>query len=242
MNPPSKPLRAIITGASSGIGKATALAFAKAGINLALVSRSQDKLEAVASAVSEVGVEAKAYTLDLSNLEAIEAKMGEIAADFGEIDILVNNAGIGYTNTLSETPLADWQKVLDLNLTSVFQCVLGVLPAMRDRGRGVIINVASLAARNPFPSWGAYSVSKAGLVAFSKALAAEERAHGIRVITISPGAVNTPLWDTETVQADLNRKAMLTPESVASSILHAALLSEQAVVEEITLMPSAGAL
>ena len=242
MNPPSKPLRAIITGASSGIGKATALAFAKAGINLALVSRSQDKLEAVASAVSEVGVEAKAYTLDLSNLEAIEAKMGAIAADFGEIDILVNNAGIGYTNTLSETPLADWQKVLDLNLTSVFQCVLGVLPAMRDRGRGVIINVASLAARNPFPSWGAYSVSKAGLVAFSKALAAEERAHGIRVITISPGAVNTPLWDTETVQADLNRKAMLTPESVASSILHAALLSEQAVVEEITLMPSAGAL
>ncbi|MDJ0714936.1 MAG: SDR family oxidoreductase [Prochloraceae cyanobacterium] len=242
MNSPSKPLRAIITGASSGIGKATALAFAKAGINLALVSRSQDKLEAVVSAVSQVGVEAKAYTLDLSNLEAIEAKMGAIAADFGEIDILVNNAGIGYTNTLSETPLADWQKVLDLNLTSVFQCVLGVLPAMRDRGRGVIINVASLAARNPFPSWGAYSVSKAGLVAFSKALAAEERAHGIRVITISPGAVNTPLWDTETVQADLNRKAMLTPESVASSILHAALLSEQAVVEEITLMPSAGAL
>ena len=242
MNSPSKPLRAIITGASSGIGKATALAFAKAGINLALVSRSQDKLEAVASAVSEVGVEAKAYTLDLSNLGAIEAKMAAIAADFGEIDILVNNAGIGYTNTLSETPLADWQKVLDLNLTSVFQCVLGVLPTMRDRGRGVIINVSSLAASNPFPTWGAYSVSKAGLVAFSKALAAEERAHGIRVITISPGAVNTPLWDAETVQADLNRKAMLTPESVASSILHAALLSEQAVVEEMTLMPSAGAL
>ena len=234
--------RAIITGASSGIGKATALAFAKAGIQVALVGRSASKLEATRSAAAAVGVEAKVYQIDLDQVEAVKPKLAAIATDFGAVDLLVNNAGMGYTNPLAETPLADWQRVLDLNLTSVFQCVLGVLPAMRDRQRGTIINVASIAAQNPFPGWGAYSVSKAGVVAFSKTLAAEEKANGIRVIVISPGAVNTPIWDTDTVQADLDRSAMLSADTVAQTILHAALLPEQAVIEEMTLLPSAGAL
>ncbi|MBZ8180588.1 MAG: SDR family oxidoreductase [Oscillatoria sp. PMC 1051.18] len=234
--------RAIITGASSGIGKATALQFAKAGIDLALISRSEEKLAAVARAAQEAGVEAKTYSLDLKKIEQVKEKIAELAADFGSIDILVNNAGMGYTGNLSETPLGDWQQVINLNLTSVFQCILGILPIMRDRQKGTIINVASVAAANPFPGWGAYSVSKAGLVALSKTLAAEERANGIRVVVISPGAVNTPIWDTETVQADFNRQIMLTPEIVAQSILHAALLPEQAVVEEMTIMPSAGSL
>jgi short-subunit dehydrogenase len=234
--------RALITGASSGIGKATALAFAKAGIDVALVSRSQDKLEAIAEATRELGVEAKAYALDLAKIEQVKAEIEAIAKDFAPIDILVNNAGIGYTNPLSETPLSDWQHVIDLNLTSVFQCILGILPIMRQQQRGTIINVASIAGEQPFPTWGAYSVSKAGLIALSKTLAAEERSNGIRVVTISPGAVNTPLWDTDTVQVDLNRKAMLTPEIVAQSILHTVMLPEQAVIESVTLMPSAGSL
>jgi short-subunit dehydrogenase len=234
--------RAIITGASSGIGKATALTFAKAGIHVALVSRSQDKLEAVATAARAVGVEAKAYGVDLSQLHTVQAQIAAIATDFGAVDILVNNAGMGYTNLLRETSLADWQQVINLNLTSVFQCVQGVLPGMRDRRRGTIINISSIAAQNAFAGWGAYSVSKAGLVAFSKILAAEERANGIRVITITPGSVNTPLWDQETVQADLDRSAMLTPEIVAQSILQAALLPAEAVIEEMTIMPSAGTL
>ena len=234
--------RAMITGASSGIGKATALAFAKAGIDLVLVSRSFAKLEAVQDAAQKAGVEAKVYSIDLAQVDQVQAKISAIAKEVGGIDILVNSAGMGYTNPLSETPLTDWQDVLTLNLTSVFQCILGVLPQMRDRSFGIIINVASIAASTPFPSWGAYSVSKAGLVALSKTLAAEERNNGIRVTTISPGAANTPIWDTETVKADLNRAAMLTPDIVAQSILHTALLPTQAVIEEITLTPSAGAL
>ncbi|HEY9727037.1 MAG TPA: SDR family oxidoreductase [Chroococcales cyanobacterium] len=234
--------RALITGASSGIGKATALAFAKAGIDVALVSRSQDKLEAVAIAAREAGVQAKAYALDLAKVEQVEAGIKAIAQDFGRIDILVNSAGIGYTNLLRDTPLAEWQHAIALNLTSVFQCIVALLPSLRQQQRGTIINVASIAGQQPFPSWGAYNVSKAGLIALSKTLAAEERSHGIRVVTICPGAVNTPLWDTDTVQVDLNRAAMLTPEIVAQSILHAALLPEQAVIDSVTLMPSAGAL
>jgi short-subunit dehydrogenase len=242
MNPPSNQLRAIVTGASSGIGKATALAFAKSGIEVALVSRSVAKLKAVAAEIEALGTTAKVYPLDLAILEQVQQQMTEICTHFGPIDILVNNAGMGYTNSLKNTTLEDWQRVLELNLTSVFQCIQGVLPQMRDRRQGTIINVASIAAFNAFPDWGAYGVSKAALVALSKALSVEERENGIRTVTISPGSVNTPIWDTDTVQADFNRSAMLTPEIVAQSILHTALLPKQAVVEEMIVMPSGGAL
>lgn len=234
--------RAIITGASSGIGKATALAFASSGISIALVSRSVDKLEAVALSARELGVEAKVYALDLADLTTVKERIAQIDDDFGPINILVNNAGMGYTNLLSDTSLSDWQAVLDLNLSSVFQCVMGVLPKMRQRKRGTIVNIASIAAQNAFVGWGAYCVSKAGLVSFSEVLAQEERENQIRVISVCPGSVNTPLWDTDTVQADFNRSMMLTPETVAQVILQAVLLPEEAVIETITLKPSAGTL
>jgi len=127
-----------------------------------------------------------------------------------------------------------------LNVTSVLQCIQGVLPGMRERHQGTIINVASIAAHQTFPNWGAYCVSKFGLLALSKTLALEERPNGIRVTAVCPGSVNTPLWDTETVQADFDRSTMLTPEVVAQSILHAALLPDSAVIEELILMPNAG--
>lgn len=232
--------RALITGASSGIGKATALAFAKAGIDVALVSRSLEKLEAVANAATHVGVTAKAYALDLAEVGQVQAKMSEIIADFGDIDILVNNAGIAYTGMLQDTPLSDWQRVIDLNLTSVFQTSMAVLPGMRDRKSGTIINVVSIAGKQAFANWGAYCVSKAGLLAFSQTLAQEERLHGIRVTALCPGSVNTELWDTDTVNADFDRSQMLTPEIVATTILHATLLPSSAVIDELTVMPSAG--
>lgn len=236
----SRP-KALITGASSGIGKETALAFAKAGVDLALVGRSQERLNPV---LAEIGqqVKGKPYLIDLNAIETVKDQIKAAVTDFGGIDILVNNAGIGYTNPLLETPLDEWQQVLNLNLTSVFQCIQGVLPTMRDRASGTIINVASIAAQNPFPSWGAYSVSKAGLITLSKALSGEEKENGIRVISIIPGAVNTPLWDSDTVKMELNRAAMLDPKVVAQTIVQAALLPQQAVIEEMILMPSAGAL
>ena len=235
--------RALITGASSGIGKATALALAEAKASaVALVSRSPEKLASVAEAAEQKGVTARCYALDLSNVAQVRKEVGRIAADFGTIDILVNNAGMGYTGNLMDTSLADWQRIIDLNLTSVFQCIQAILPGMRDRGKGSIINVASIAAKQSFPGWGAYSVSKAALVSLSKGLSVEEQGSGIRITVISPGAVNTPLWDTDTVEADFDRSSMLTPEAVAQSILHAVQLPSNAVIDELTLMPSAGAL
>lgn len=242
MNVNANQQRAIITGASSGIGKATALAFAKAGIHLALVSRSLNQLEAVAQAARKVGVEAKAYALDLADVTTVRKHIAQIDEDFGPIDILVNNAGMGYTNLLSDTSLEDWQAVLNLNLSSIFECVMGILPTMRQRKKGTIVNLASIAAQTAFPGWGAYCVSKAGLVSFSQVLAAEERVNQIRVISVCPGSVNTSIWDTDTVQADFDRSMMLAPETVAQVILQAVLLPAEAVIETITIKSSAGTL
>ena len=234
--------RALITGASSGIGKAIALAFANVGIPLVLVGRSEDKLSDVAQAAQAAGVDASYYCVDLSQIEHVRASIQAILDSCGPVDLLVNNAGMGYTGDLMDTPLADWQQVMNLNLTSVFQVVQAVLPGMRELGQGMVVNIASIAGRQSFPGWGAYSVSKAGLIALSKTIAVEERSNGIRVVTFCPGAVNTPIWDTDTVQADFDRSGMLTPEAVAQTVLHTVSLPAYAVVEDVTLMPSAGAL
>ncbi len=234
--------RALITGASSGIGKATALAFAKAGIDIALVGRSQNNLEFVSKAAHEFGVEAKAFCVDLAEVAEVKAKIQAIAHEFGNIDILINNAGIGYTGNLNDTPLEDWQQVINVNLTSVFQCMMGILPGMRQQGQGTIINIASIAAKQAFVGWGAYCVSKAGLLSLSQTLALEERANGIRVMAICPGSVNTEIWDTPTVKANFDRSQMLTPEIVAQTILHTVLLPQQAVIEELTIMSNASVL
>ena len=235
--------RALITGASTGIGRATAIAFAMAGFDVALVSRSADKLQMLIDDISAIAsVEAKSFPMDLGVIDNVKDNIIELLQTFGSVDVLVNNAGMGYTGKLNQMPLADWCQVINLNVTSIFQCIQAVLPSMREASGGMIINVASIAARQAFPEWGAYGVSKAAVVALSKAISVEEREHGIRVVTIFPGAVNTPLWDTKTVQADFDRSGMLTPDLVANAIVQTALLPPGAVVEELTILPSGGAL
>lgn len=231
--------RALITGASSGIGRATALALADVGYDILLVARDRTKLGSVAAEVETRGRNATLLSLDLSQVSTIQETLKAWIGDDG-LDVLVNNAGIGYTGRLSDMPLADWQQVMDINLGSVFECTRAVLPTMRKAGSGTIVNIASVAAYNAFPDWGAYGVSKAALVSLSKAFAAEERQHGIRVSVVSPGAVNTPIWDTETVDADFDKSKMMTAEMVAQAIANVILMPQAAVVEEITLLPNAG--
>ncbi|NJK40549.1 MAG: SDR family oxidoreductase [Acaryochloridaceae cyanobacterium SU_2_1] len=232
--------RALITGASTGIGKATAIAFAQAGLDLALVSRSQDALEDLAQDLRQAGRQVHTYGLDLAQVDQVAVQLGKILAEVGPLDILINNAGMGYTGALIDMPLSDWQGVMNLNLTSPFQCIQALLPQMRSQGRGTIVNIISIAGRQAFPDWGAYCASKFGLMGLTKSLAQEERQHGIRVIAICPGAVNTSLWDTPTVAADFDRSAMLTPEQVAQVILTAVQMPDQAVIEELVLMPNVG--
>lgn len=229
--------RALITGASSGIGRATAIALAQSGYNLLLLARSQDKLDQVAAEVQALGVEATPLALDLLDLENIRPTLKGAIAHL-PIQLLINSAGIGYTGNLADMPLADWQTLFNLNVISAFQCIQAVLPQMRAQGFGKIINIASIAAHQNFPNWGAYCASKAALLSLSKVLALEESP--IQVSVVSPGSVNTELWDTETVDADFDRTAMLTPEAVAQAIVNLVQMPAGSVVEEIIVMPSGG--
>jgi NADP-dependent 3-hydroxy acid dehydrogenase YdfG len=234
------PQYALVTGAGSGIGAATAIALAQAGINLALVGRDRDKLDAVAAIARQAGVVVSTHSVDLAEVELVRDRISPIVQSLPRLDIVINNAGMGYTGHLMDTPLADWQQVINLNLTSVFQVIQAVLPTLRQQQQGTILNISSVAAHQTFPNWGAYCVSKFGLRALSTTLADEERANGIRVMTISPGSVNTPLWDTDTVQADFDRSAMLTPETVAATIVYAALMPPTATLEDLKVLPNAG--
>jgi NAD(P)-dependent dehydrogenase (short-subunit alcohol dehydrogenase family) len=238
--PFTTPRHALITGASRGIGRATALAFAKLGVSSILIGRSLQDLEAVADKVRALGADAKAVCLDLSEVSTIQSSLAPVLASVDSLDILVNNAGMGYTAPLIDTPLTDWQQVIDLNLTAPFQCVQAVLPIMRSQQRGTIINIISVAGRQAFPEWGAYCASKFGLMGLTKSLAQEEKAFGIRAVALCPGAVNTPLWDTATVQADFDRSLMLSAEDVANAIVHAALLPAHVLIDELVLMPNTG--
>jgi NADP-dependent 3-hydroxy acid dehydrogenase YdfG len=232
---------ALITGAGSGIGKAIALAFAKSGVHLVLVGRTLSKLEAVATEAQALGVTTECHGVDLTDLSTLKEKIQAIAQGLPHLDIVINNAGMGYTGNLADMPLADWQRLMDLNLTAVFQVTQGVLPKLRSQSQSsTILNLSSVAGHQVFPGWGAYCVSKFGLMALTKAIGMEERAHGIRAMTVSPGSVNTPLWDTDTVDADFDRASMLTPEIVAESVVHAALMPNQAAIEDLILLPNAG--
>jgi short-subunit dehydrogenase len=231
----------LITGASRGIGAAAARAFAQAGYQLLLVARSSDALEALASELRSHGQRVETLALDLADAQAIAPGLADLLSRGLTPNVLINNAGAAYTGNLTEMTLERWQWLLQLNVTSVFQVCQAVVPALRQQ-QGLIINVSSHAARNAFPEWGAYCTSKAALASFSRCLAEEERQHGIRVSTLTLGAVNTPLWDSETVHSSFDRRAMLAPERVAEALLSLAQQPSSQVAEDITLMPAAGVL
>ena len=232
---------ALITGASRGIGAATARAFATAGFDLLLVARSSEALEQLAGDLRSNGRRVETAAIDLAEASGVAAGLQALLGRGLKPTVVINNAGAAYTGSLAEMPIERWQWLMQLNLTSVFQVCQAVLPGLRERG-GQIINVSSHAARNAFPDWGAYCTSKAALASFSRCLAEEERQHGIRVSTLTLGAVNTPLWDSETVHSSFDRRAMLSPERVAEALLSLAQQPSSQIVEDATLMPAAGVL
>ncbi|MFM2080728.1 MAG: hypothetical protein RLZZ219_1410 [Cyanobacteriota bacterium] len=241
MNASSPAPAVLITGASRGIGAAAARLFAAAGHDLLLLARSAPELEALATELRAGGRRVEITCVDLADPAAIAPALAELLGRGLSPGLLINNAGAAYTGPLAEMAVDQWQWLFQLNLTSVFQVCQAVLPVLREQG-GHIINVSSHAARNAFPDWGAYCASKAALASFSRCLAEEERGHGVRVSTLTLGAVNTPLWDSATVHSSFDRRAMLSPERAAETLLSLAQQPASQIVEDITLMPAAGAL
>ena len=231
---------ALITGASRGIGRRTAELLAHQGWDLLLTARSADQLEQLGVQLSSQGVSVASAAIDLTQPEGIAAEMAGLLQQGKTPSVLINNAGAAYTGDLLAMPLERWQWLLQLNVTSVMQVCSAVVPAMRENG-GLVINISSHAARNAFPQWGAYCVSKAALASFTRCLAEEERSNGIRACTLTLGAVNTPLWDAETVQSDFDRRAMLSVDQAAETLANLAMQPSNQLIEDLTLMPAAGA-
>jgi short-subunit dehydrogenase len=231
---------ALITGASRGIGRRTAELLARKGWDLKLVARSGDQLEQLAVELRPMDVQVDVRSIDLTDPHTIQPALTGLLEQGSPPAVLINNAGAAYTGDLLAMPLERWQWLMQLNVTSVMQVCAAVVPAMRATG-GLVINVNSHAARNAFPQWGAYCVSKAALASFTRCLAEEERPHGIRACTLTLGAVNTPLWDAETVQSDFDRRAMLSVDQAAEALVNLAEQPVNQVIEDLTLMPAAGA-
>ncbi|MAH57700.1 MAG: short-chain dehydrogenase [Synechococcus sp. ARS1019] len=231
---------ALITGASRGLGRRTAEKLARKGWDLLLVARSFEQLESLATELRSQGVSVAVAALDLTDQAAVVPILQSLLSGQEPPKLLINNAGAAYTGDLVSMPLERWNWLMQLNLTSVMQVCSVVVPAMRAAG-GLVINVSSHAANNAFPQWGAYCISKAALASFSRCLAEEERSQGIRACTLTLGAVNTPLWDAETVQSDFDRHAMLSVDQAADALVYLAEQPTNQVIEDLTLMPSAGA-
>jgi 3-oxoacyl-[acyl-carrier protein] reductase len=183
----------IITGAAGGIGSGIARAYAVEGAILALVDRNSAGVAVLAEEIRAAGGNAKAFSTDLRDPEAITATFAQIKAELGPTDILVNNAGIDTTSSVAEMPVPMWDEMMDINLRSVFLCTRLVLPDMVRRRWGRIINTASQLAHKGAPDMAHYAAAKAGVVGFTRSLAYEVAADGVTVNAVCPGPIETQL-------------------------------------------------
>ncbi|EMB4337308.1 SDR family oxidoreductase [Citrobacter freundii] len=231
----------LITGAGSGIGKATAASFAARGARVVLVGRRKTTLEEVASELRDQGSQVWVGTADITSKNEVEALVSWVNHELGEVDILVNNAGCA-SNTLNARWIEEeeWDQVQDVNLKAVFLLTQAVLPAMISRQYGTIITVSSLAALRPNLLGGAaYGAAKAGVRNFMTYLHNTYRNNGIRSTCILPGEVNTPIMDNRANPPLRSiRENMVQPEDVAEAILLCASLPARTVIEELIVAPT----
>jgi len=216
---------AIVTGAARGIGIAIAERLSRAGARLVVADVAEEGAAAAAERLREGGGEATWVAADVTRPEEVGAMVERALDAFGELDILVNNAGItGRDAPLWETTDEDWGKVLGLNLTGTFYCCRAVVPYMRERRSGAIVNVASISGKEGNPNMAPYSVSKAGVICLTKALAKEVIGDGVRVNCVAPGVIETPLLDQlqpeaiEYMRSKVPMGRMGRPEEVAAVV------------------------
>lgn len=228
---------AVVTGATEGIGRATAFALGMAGARVAICSRTASAVEATLRDLRAAGIEAAGTTCDVSQPDPVERFAKFVIAELGHPTILVNNAGIAIFGKFEEMRLEDWDAVINTNVRSLFLVTRAFVPEMKRRGRGDIVNVASLAGRNPVPGGVAYSASKHAVLGFSKSLLLEARKHGIRVVAICPGSVATPFFDKAGQERDPSK--MLSADDVAATIVNVlSLPAERATVSELDIRPA----
>ncbi len=231
----------IVTGASSGFGEAIAIACAEAGANVSLVARRKETLEQVADAAQAKGGQALVCPADVSDDAQIHAALAKTRAAFGPVDVLVNNAGINVTErSITDTSIEQWRELLEVNLSSAFVFTKAVLPEMKARGDGLIINLASRAGMFPSLMAGVgYSASKIGMEALNEVTNQEGNPHGVRACLFNPGAGNTPIIDRRPKKFSLEQKMkMIQSEDIAATVVFIASLPPRVNIDLVSMMPT----
>ncbi len=228
---------AIVTGGSRGIGRAIAAAFLRNGIHVAISGVNPARLqkaEAELSREGSGGARVLTFAADVRDHLAVESMIDETARRQGGLDILVNNAGIGWFGSVESQGHDDWRRVMDTNITGVFNCCKASIPHLRRRGGGWIVNISSLAGSNPFVGGASYCASKAALDVFSEALMQEVRQDGIRVSYVKPGSVNTDFMG----NADPQNSWKLSPEDIAQVVVDLVSHDPRSLPSRVDIRPS----
>jgi len=241
---------AVITGASSGIGEATAKALASRGARVALLARRKDKLEALNNAIRQAGGQSAVWQIDVTDRKAVERAAAEIVDKFGRVDIVVNNAGVMLPNPIETHRVEQWQQQIDLNVSGLMNVIGAFTAALLKVGAGPgpadLINISSIGARNIFPYFAVYSGTKAFVTHLSVTLRAELGSKGVRVTSIEPGIVGTELKDHVDFQGALDwlegsrsQIDWLKSEDVAEAIAFTVSLPKRVNLQQVTIMPTA---
>lgn len=231
---------AVITGAGSGVGQASAWKLAEEGAQVAIISRTEKNLQETAAKLDPART--LVIPCDISQPEAVQKMAETVREKFGRVDILVNSAGTNIRNrSLKELSIEDYQQVVDINLNGTFYVVSAFLPMMREQGGGTIINISSIAGlQASMVSGAAYVASKFGMRGLTQSINVEEQQYGIRACAISPGEINTPIIDKRPVPSSPEARArMLQSEDLAECVALVAMLPSRAVVDELVIRPLA---
>jgi clavulanate-9-aldehyde reducatase len=233
-----------VTGASSGIGEATALACARAGAAVALGARRVDRIQALAERIEQQGGRALAIETDVGEEQQARSFIERTRSDLGRLDVLVNNAGVMLLGPIEDAPTEEWRRMIQANVFGVLYCTHAALPSMKAQGSGHIVNVSSVAGRFARAGSGVYNLTKFGVGAFSESLRQEVVPMGIRVTVIEPGAVRTELAEhnrpqiREMIAGVFADVTPLDSEDIAKGILYAIGSPANVAVNEILIRPA----
>jgi short-subunit dehydrogenase len=216
-------LTALVTGASSGIGRLLALRMAERGAQLALVARRGDELERLAEEIRSAGAEAEAIPCDVAEREQVESAVTRALERFGAVDVLVNNAGYGHHRPFVAWDLTDMERMMRVNYLGTLYFSKLLLPQMLERQRGWLVFIASVAGKIATPEESAYAASKFAMLGLAQALSLEVEESGVHVLTVCPGAIRTPFFDEEALRRmpAVARRGMVEPEGLVDAILRA---------------------
>jgi 3-oxoacyl-[acyl-carrier protein] reductase len=226
---------AVVTGGSRGIGYGIATSLASLGARVVITGKNADRITAAARELSALGASCEGVVCDVTNLSAVDALAKHLREKYGRVDILVNNAGIGApASLLHELAPKQWDGIFDTNVRGVYYMVRAIVPLMTAAGSGHIVNISSLAGKNPLPRAAAYSASKWALNGLSYSLAEELRSHNIRVSVVCPGSVDTEF----SPHTGKDQGRMLRPQDVGHVVAMLVTQRPQSFVSEVLIRPT----